>query len=141
MADKSILLIQQENLELVKENEALKFTLTQLLEEINRLRELDKPSNPNKIQQSPELSIIEDQIASLETVSRTRGFSLEEIRGLDLLIKNKKLLEPTTPIEVDYTKVPDGQTESDLLRIAGNVELKKSKKRSKSKTSTEDPVA
>lgn len=142
----SLILLKQENLELNKENQALKTTVTKLLEEIDRLRELSRPTDPNieRIIQSPEQKIIEEQINSFETISRQRGLTLEEIRGLDLLIKNKKLLEGNKPLEPDWSKVPEGQTDSDLLRIAGNVEestIVEKPKRSKSKASTKNTVA
>lgn len=142
MEDKSLSKLQQENLELTTENLALKEAITTLLIELDKVKLIEpRPSNVEKIVLSTEQLIIEDQINRLNTVSLQRVLSLEETRALDLLIKNKRLLEPNTPIEPDYTRVPDGQSESDLLRIAGSVESKKSPKRSKSKTSQKDPVA
>lgn len=128
---KFLILLQQENLELNRENVALKETVTKLIEEVERLRSLPVVSGETnitiigatRITKSTEENIIEDQIKCLDQASRQRVLSLEEIRSLDLLIKNKKLLETVKPIEPDYTKVPDGQTESDLIRIAGNVDI------------------
>lgn len=141
MKEKSLLLIQQENLELKQENEALKITVTKMLDEITRLRDVTLPPNPNKISLTSEQRIIDEQIRLLEIVSMSRALDLDETRTLDLFIKNKRMLDENKPIEVDYTKVPDGSTESDLMRIAGNVEEPKFKKRSKPKTGTKDPVA
>lgn len=142
MSDKSLVVIEQENLELRKENVGLKDTLTILMAEIERLRDLT--SNPvtgiaTKIAKAEEEHIIFDQIGLLSLASKQRVLTLEEIRALDLLIKNKKLLEPKTPIETDYTKVPPGSSEGDLLRIAGNVESPKP--RNKPKSSKKDTVA
>jgi len=146
--DKSPMLIQQENLELKKENQGLQETVTKLLEEINRLQGIQRRpaivSNVERIVQSVEEQIIEEQIMRLDVVSRQRALSLEETRALDLLIKNKRLLDPNKPIEPDYTKVPEGQTESDLLRIAGDVPAEPEKPRkvkSRAKTGSKDPVA
>jgi hypothetical protein len=141
MEEKSTLMLKQENLELHRENAALKETVTKLLKEIDRVRQIDKTPNPNRVVLTVEQRIIEDQITYFEAISYTRALTLEETRAFDLLIKNKRLLDENKPIEADYTKVPDGKTESDLLRIAGNVEFKQSKKRNKSKTGSKDPVA
>lgn len=148
MAEKSLILIQQENLELRKENEGLKTALSTSLAEIERLRNIEKlPVDPNvtRIVLSSEQKVIEDQIEILRQNSATRALSLEEVRALDLLIKNKRLLDPDKPIEPDYTKVPDGQTESDLLRIAGNVEVAtpsdKRESKSRAKASSKNTVA
>ena len=141
MAEKSLILWQQENLELENENSALKITVTKLLEELTRMKDVIRLPNNNvsKITKSTEEKIIEEQIDYLDAISAGRGLSLEETRALDLLIKNKKLLEEKSnkPIETDYNEVPETE---DLLRIAGNVESEKPK-RSKSKTGSKDPVA
>lgn len=147
MADKSLILIQQENLELKKENQGLQETVTKLIEEINRLSCIEKrpvvTGNAEKIVKLIEEEIIEEQIKRLDVVSRQRALSLEETRALDLLIKNKRLLDPNKPIEPDYTKVPEGQTESDLLRIAGNVSESEKPRENKPRTkaSSKNPVA
>lgn len=140
MSEKSLAIIQTENVELRKENSALKETVTILMNEVDRLRLPTIIGIATKIQRTPEEQIIQDQIIQLEIASKQRVLSLEEVRTLDLLIKNKKLLEPETPFVPDYTEVPPGSTEGDLLRIAGNVP-KKAGKLSKSKTGSKDPVA
>jgi len=135
-------MLQAEKLELVKENKALKETVTKLLEELNNSRGIVKKSNVERITLSSEQRIIEDQITLLEAISIGRQLVLDEVRTLDLLIKNKKLLEPSTPIEPDYTKVPEGQTESDLLRIAGNSEsTDQTKSNHRTKTSKKNSMA
>lgn len=130
------------NLQLKKENEALKDTVTILLKEIDKVREIDR-SKLIRLDLTPEQRILETQIIYMEAISRERALSLEETRALDLHIKNKRLLEDKSTINADYTKVPEGLTESDLIRIAGSVEeipKKKSKRRSKSKASSKDTL-
>lgn len=145
MTEKSLVVLEQENLELKKENTGLQETVTALLQQLERLREIDKrpvvTSDVMRISKTTEEEIIEDQIKRLDEVSRQRMLSLEETRALDLLIKNKRLLDPNKPIEPDYTKVPEGQTESDLLRIAGNAESETPKSKPRAKTSQKNSMA
>lgn len=129
--------MQQENLELNKENTALKLTVTTLLTEIDRLRNTTLVPF-EKSETSSELNIINDQVRLLEQASRQRVLSLEEIRALDLLIKNKKLLEPQSSLDADYTKIPEGSSERDLLQLAGNMS---SEQRTDTKGSPDDSVA
>lgn len=137
MADKSLILTQQENLELSKENRALKETVSTLLVEIDRLRNTSLVPL-QKSETSSELNIINDQVRILELSSRSRALSLEEIRALDLLIKNKKILEPQVPLDADYTKIPEGSSEKDLLALAGTTI---DEQRAESKGSTDNSVA
>lgn len=134
MSDKSVIKIQQENLELSKENKALKETLTKLLIELDTSRGIERKSEAERIKLTPEQRIIEDQITYFEAISITRCLSLDETRTLDLLIKNKRLLDKEKPIEPDYTKVPDD--DSDLLRIAGNVEPEPTENQTNARTKT-----
>lgn len=143
MSEKSLILIQQENLELSKENSALKETVTKLLEEIQRLREVSIIQSPNatRITVTPEQRIVNEQIHNYEQLSIRGPLTLDDIRALDILIKNKRLLDENKPIEPDYNIIPENKTESDLIRIAGNVEESQFKRRRKSKTGSKDPVA
>jgi hypothetical protein len=144
---KSLILLQQENLELSKENIALKETVSKLLEELNKVRGIERRSlstNVEKIVKSLEQIIIEEQIKQLGAISVERALSLEETRALDLLIKNKRLLDPEKSIEPDYTKVPEGKTESDLLELAGSVNVEPAENRESdaaAKGSSEDSLA
>jgi len=138
MIEKTLSSLKQENLELVKENEALKINVVHLLKEIEKLRSLSV--NPHLLKLTPEQRIIEDQIRFFEILSSERALSLEETRALDLLIKNKRLLDENAPIAVDPNEMPENTPESDLLRIAGNVEESKFKKRRKTKTGSKDTV-
>jgi len=134
--------LQTLNLELKKENEGLKETVTLLLKEVDKLRETKQPSLI-KLHLSPEQRILDLQIQRLEEVSNARQLTLEETRALDLHIKNKRLLEDKSTINADYTKVPEGLTEADLLQIAGSVDgdsEEKPKRRVKSKTSNKNTV-
>jgi len=141
--DKSLATLNQENLELKKLNSGLNETVAILMSEVERLRALEKPvSNVERIELTTEQKIIEDQISLLDTISRMRAFTLEETRALDLLIKNKRLLDQNKPIEPDYTKVPDGQTPEDLIRIAGNAEPEQpTTTKPRAKTSSKNSMA
>jgi hypothetical protein len=146
MADKSLILLQQENLELKKENQGLQETVTKLIEELNRLQGIERrpivTTNADKIVRSIEEEIIEEQIKRLDMVSRGQTLSLEEVRALDLLIKNKKLIDINKVIEPDYTKIPEGQTELDLLQLAGNDEPEAdTKSKPRTKTSQKNTLA
>jgi hypothetical protein len=130
------------NLELKKENEGLKETVTLLLKEVDKLQNVDRNMVLN-LALTPEQRILEVQISNIEAISNTRLLTLEETRALDLHIKNKRLLDDKSTINADYTKVPDGLTEADLIQIAGNVDgsiKKKTKRRTKSKTSNKDTL-
>jgi hypothetical protein len=134
--------LQTLNLELKQENEGLKDTVTILLKEVDKLQNVDRNLILN-LALTPEQRILEVQIQNIEAISNIRLLTLEETRALDLHIKNKRLLDDKSTVNADYTKVPDGLTEADLLQIAGSVNgdsEKKSKRRGKSKTSSKDTV-
>ena len=136
---KSKAVLETENVELRKENKALKETITKLFRKLDNLPEESK-SNVVKLQLTPEQEILEMQIMRLQAISRERVLTLDETRKLDLHIKNKRLMEDKSTINADYKKVPEGITEKDLLEIAGNVEIEEfqetKQKRRKSKTSS-----
>jgi hypothetical protein len=77
--------------------------------------------NPNKISviKSPEQAIVEAQIEILQNRALTKELTLEEIKALDILIKNKRLLagDPTT-IEGKDKKPKREYTEAELVRVA-----------------------
>ena len=136
---KSKAVLETENVELRKENKALKETITKLFRKLDNLPEESK-SNVVKLQLTPEQEILEMQNMRLQAISRERVLTLDETRKLDLHIKNKRLMEDKSTINADYKKVPEGITEKDLLEIAGNVEIEEfqetKQKRRKSKTSS-----
>lgn len=103
--------------ELKKENKSLKETVAGLIKKVNELQSFE-PADRTGL--TSEQQIIEDQIEYYRDMSMQRPLSLEETRAVDLLIKNKRLLSNKKD-EEDPNEVPDGQTESDLLRIASNV--------------------
>jgi hypothetical protein len=140
MIEKSTLLVKQENLELTKENTALKETVTKLLEEVERLRNLPTlNTSVQKVNQTTEQRIIEEQIQIYQQLSFRGPLSLDDIRALDILIKNKRLLDQNKAIEPDWKDISENTSENELLRLAGDVEVKKSK-RNKSKTGSKDTV-
>jgi len=133
MEKKSVAVLNQELLQLRTENTALKETVTILLKEIDKIKNTQRP-NLVRLELTPEQRIIETQIAYLEAVSMERALTLEETRALDLHIKNKRLLEDKSTLNADYKKVPEGLTQEDLLRIAGDVSIEETEGRSKSQT-------
>lgn len=138
MSDKSLLLYKQENLELNKENEALKETVTKLLQEIERLRNLPVQTNQNNTAQTIEEQIINNQIKEYQSLAVGKAMDIDDIRALDILIKNKRLLEQNKPIEPEWSELSD-TPDKELLRLAGDVEVKKPR-RNKSKTGSKDTV-
>jgi len=135
MTKKSKAQLETENAELRSQNKALELTVTNLLKEIDRLHELKigalldiDPTLP------PEEQIILKQIKYFAVISLERSLTLDETRALDILLKNKRLIEDKKPKETE-DEVPNGTTNADLLRIVSNGEEKtnkQAKKRSKS---------
>lgn len=136
MAEKSLIMLQQENLELKKENEGLKETLAKMLvmPQTNAL----VPVGNYKPSDTPEEKIIEEQVRVLEAFSAQRALTLEEIKALDLLIKNKTAILSKKPVEPDWRDVSEKTSEAELLRLAGDVPVERI--RSKSKTSKKDSM-
>ncbi len=105
----------------------LQHQVKQLEEENNNLKrdivkfnkDLFVPAAPNlvKIEITPEESIVTEQIFYMQHESAKRPLSLEEVKKLDLLVKNLKLIkdQPTTIIaEAPRREIPEAQ----LLEIA-----------------------
>lgn len=120
--------------ELKKENKALKDTVSKLLKEVDRLNDIDKET-VTRMDLSPEQQILEMQIMRLHAESLQRPLTLDETRTLDLHIKNKRLLEDKSTLNADYTALPSGMSDVELMRIAESVEAKETKKPKKSKRS------
>ncbi len=132
MSDKSNASLELETVQLRKENKALKDTITILLKENDRLRDIGLIEIDTTL--PPEEQIILKQINSLMAESITRTLTLDETRTLDLLLKNKRLIEDKKP-KKNEDEVPSGTTDADLLRIVSNDEKttnKKTKKRNQS---------
>lgn len=136
MAEKSKASLLKENAELRKENQGLKDSLTATLKEIDKLKTVDLPKIDPDL--SLEEQIIENEIRGLMADSLLRSLTLDETRALDLLLKNKRIIEDKKPKE-NEDEVPEGTNAEDLLRLVSNGEekpkVKKVRKRNKSKTS------
>lgn len=112
-------------LQLRQENKALKDTVTKLLAELNSVRDLDNSSIVQKnLTAEEEICVI--QIENLRALARERRLSLEEIKTLDLLVKNKRLLNKKSTSNNEFNVLPAEISEDELLRIAESVEEKKS---------------
>lgn len=136
MAEKSLIMLQQENAELRKENQGLKETLEKAL--VLPQTKVLVPYVPNGKCDSTEEKIIEEQIIVLEAFSAQRALTLEEIKALDILIKNKTVIKGKKPIEPDWRDVSEKTPEAELLRLAGDVPVESI--RSKSKTSKKNSL-
>lgn len=136
MAQKTKAALEKDVALLQKENKGLKDALAAALKEIDRIKEVDIPKvDPNR---PLEEQIIENEIKKLMADSLTRNLTIDETRALDLLLKNKRIIEDKKP-KKNEDEVPEGTTDADLLRIVSNGEerpqTKKVKKRTKQKTS------
>lgn len=100
--------------------------LQQLLASTTELIEED--SKVQKIIKAPELCIIEAQIDILQNRALQKELTLEEVKVLDLLIKNKALLsgEPTTVVG-QRKKNKSKYSEAELILIASDKEGKNGK--------------
>lgn len=104
--------------------------IKKLEEEITHLQQMLASTttlidNPvQKIIKTPELGIIEAQIQILQNRAMQKELTLEEVKVLDLLIKNKKLLndEPTT-IQGEKKKKRE-YTDAELVERARMIEKK-----------------
>lgn len=113
--------LEIENLKLKEKNKALDKTVTKLCEELNRVRNID--TNVTKIFLSAEEEICVFQIEQIRAVSRERKLSLEEVKTLDLLIKNKRLMDKKSTSNAEIT-LPPNLSDEELMRIAESVEEK-----------------
>lgn len=120
----STAMLETSNLQLKKENQALKKTVSKLLAELNSARNID-PDNVTKLILTPEEEICTLQISQLQSVSRERKLSLEEIKTLDLLIKNKRLLNKQSTANNTFESQPLEISDNELMEIAASVEEKK----------------
>lgn len=142
MSKETLAGLLKENAELHKENVALKDTVTKLLEQLDISRNISITDMIKEDHETREQAIVEQQIQRYEAMSKERVLTLEEIRAFDLLVKNKKILEPKQD-KNEKDKLPEGTPGvSELLVIAGGKDdrVEQAPKRSKSKTGTKDPV-
>lgn len=135
MNQKTKAALEKENAVLQKQLKGLKDSLAAALKEIDRLKEIDLPKVDTSL--PLEEQIIENEIKRLMADSLTRSLTIDETRALDLLLKNKRIIEDKKP-KKPKDEVPEGTTDADLLRIADYGEerpkTKKVRKRNKSKT-------
>ena len=121
---KSSAALETSLLQLKKENKALKDTVSKLLAELNNVRDIDT-GKVTKLVLTPEEEICTLQIQQLQAVSRERKLSLEEIKTLDLLIKNKRLLNKQSTANNTFETLPPELSDAELLEIAASVEKEK----------------
>ncbi len=111
--DKDAFMVRQQELieKLVKENEAL-------VEKIKESEKMLVTTNQNLIIGTPnyEEAICVEQLRILKEKSMTRELDINEVKKLDLLIKNLRLLQsqPTSNINAEFRDV----SEVDLVAIA-----------------------
>lgn len=67
---------------------------------------------------TPEEEIADHQLERLRQVAKTRTLTLEEIRSYDLLVKNKRLSQDESTINVSKANYRD-VSDAALLQIAG----------------------
>jgi len=117
-----ILPVENEILKLRKENKALYETVGKLCKELDRIREIDRKKTSLIL--TPEEELCEVQINNLNGISRERKLTLEEVKMLDLLIKNKRLIKKQSTSNNELT-LPEEMSDEDLMRIAESVENEK----------------
>lgn len=137
---KSTAVLEQNILELKKKNKALEETVSKLLSELEKTKDIKK-NQVIKLELSPEETIIEMQILRLQEESMTRALTYDETRMLDIHIKNKRLLGEKSTINAEYKALPVDASTDELMRLAEGAESKeksqiKKSRRSKSKTSS-----
>lgn len=109
-------LLEIEIKDLKKRCQDLEAYNNQLLEELDRARNIDR-NNVIKLHLPPEQEILEQQIFRIQAVSRERTLTLEETKMLDLHIKNKRLLEDKSTVNAEYKDVKNVSV-NDLLKLA-----------------------
>lgn len=92
------------HLKLKEENKALKDTVSKLLAQLDKERNITaSPIIQGAF--SPEMEIIELQIHRLQMLSREGKLKMEDAKILDILIKNKKLLNDEKPVDADFEEL------------------------------------
>ena len=69
---------------------------------------------------TPEEALIDGQIDILEERGRTHELSLEEVKKMDLLMKNKNILKQNNPKTIDIKPNKSGLNKKELLQIAAS---------------------
>lgn len=83
---------------------------------------VEKQPSLIKLHITPEEIILEQQIRQLAKLSQAGSLTLEEIKMLDLLIKNKRLVNEQSTLNVDATALPPDTSVDDLVAIAGSTD-------------------
>lgn len=71
-----------------------------------------------KIHVSPEEQIIDEQIRKLQILSQQGSLELEDVKKLDLLIKNKRLCGDLSTLNANFNQLPEGTSDADLMTAA-----------------------
>lgn len=124
--------LEQENLRLSRENNAYMKTIEKLMkdgqrknEEIEHLKGLiaqavpviKAPVGKIKLNISAEEEIAVTQLERLRDAAKQRPLTLEEIRAYDLLVKNKRLGQDESTINLSKGSYRD-VTEAELIKLA-----------------------
>lgn len=103
----------------VEKIKKLEEEITHLQQLLATTTELVTSPKVEKIIKTPELAIVEAQIEILQNRALQKELTLEEVKVLDLLIKNKRLLTgEATTIEGEKKKVKNQYTEAELVALA-----------------------
>jgi hypothetical protein len=89
-----------------------------LEEEIVQLRQMLSVPTVEKVIVTPEQALIEDQILIIQNRSYLQELSLEDVKKLDLLLKNKLLIKRADPKTVDGKSSYQKMSDTQLLEIA-----------------------
>lgn len=124
--------LEKQVLMLERENKAAMLTITKLLKDLNKkceqiahleslvthnvpvIRQEDKKII---IEITPESEIADLQLERLRTSAKTRILTLEETRMYDLLVKNKRLSQDESTINLSKSNYRD-VTDTELLNLA-----------------------
>jgi hypothetical protein len=124
--------LADENVKLRRELKAAIMTVDKLLkdmskktDEIKHLQSLvsqvvpviKAPPEKSVVQVSPEVETAEIQLERLRQAARTRPLTLEEVRMFDLLVKNKRLSQDESTINLSKASYRDVSND-DLAQIA-----------------------
>lgn len=133
---KSVDQLKREITSLKRENHAAIATIDKLLKDLNKKSEeikhlqslvsqtvpvIKKETEKIDLNITPEEEIAALQLERLRAAARIRPLTLEETRMYDLLVKNKRLAQDESTINLSKAHYRD-VSDSDLLQIAGKHE-------------------
>lgn len=110
-------ILKAENERLIKVIEALRKELMEKTEKLSHMETLMIKTIPAFVKVSPEEEICEIQIQMLRSVSKDRELTLEETKKLDILIKNKRLSQEQSTVNMQARNVEE-VSDAILLQIA-----------------------